>query len=56
MRTWVCQTGTPQAALGKGHLSTGLDPSAFGPTLKGFFGVCLFFGCTGSSLLCTGSL
>ena len=40
MRTWVCQTGTPQAALGKGHLSTGLDSSASGPTLEGFF--CVF--------------
>ena len=32
VRTWVCQTGPPQAALGKGHLSTRLDPSASGPT------------------------
>ena len=31
----------PQAALGKGHLSTGLDPSTSGPTLEGFF-LCVF--------------
>lgn len=35
MRTWLCQTG-PQASLGQGHLSTGLDPSTPGPTLEVF--------------------